>query len=137
MKDGIEPEVLKLDNDDVEFSSCQSGGKGGQNVNKVSTAVRLVHKETGEVVSCREERSQNSNRKKALKRLERKLNKEIKKRHFTEVNTDRKEQVGTGMRGDKIRTYNYREDRIKNHKNGKIVRNIKRVVEQGRIDLIQ
>jgi len=128
---------VQLTNRDVNFSACKSDGPGGQNVNKVSTAVRLTHKETGETVFCHDGRKQGNNRKKALKRLQRKLNKQAKKKHQLEENTNRKEQVGVGMRGDKIRTYNYRENRIKNHKTGKIVRDIKSVVEQGRIDKIQ
>lgn len=126
-----------MSNKDVYFTSCRASGSGGQNVNKVSSAVRLKHKETGETVFCQEERKQGSNRKKALKRLERKLNKQKKKKHKSEEDEKRRDQVGSGMRGDKIRTYNYKHNRVTNNENGKVVNSIKKIVEQGRIDLIQ
>jgi len=128
---------IELTKKDVETSVCRSDGPGGQNVNKVSTAVRMEHKETGETVFVHDGRSQDQNRKKAFKRLEKKLNKQKKKNRHQEVNAERKEQIGCGKKGDKIRTYNYREDRVKNHKNGKIVWDVRKIVEQGRIDLIQ
>lgn len=128
---------IKLDKCDVDFSACRAGGNGGQNVNSRSTAVRLVHKGTGEVVECREERYQGRNRDKALKRLEYRLNNKRQQEYEQKVGAERKEQVGCGMRGDKIRTYNYRENRVTNHLTGKSVKALKDIVEGGRIDLIQ
>ena len=72
-----------------------------------------------------------------MKRLERKLNKKKRKKDKAKNDAERKDQIGSGMRGDKVRTYNYRENRIKNHKTGKIVKNIRKVVDQGYIELIQ
>lgn len=129
--------AISLTEGDVEMQTCRSSGHGGQNVNKLSTAVRLTHRETGETVFCQDERKQGRNRKKALQRLERKLNKQKKAGHEKRVAAERKDQVGSGMRGDKIRTYNYRENRVTNHLTGKSVRRLREIVEQGRIDLVQ
>lgn len=130
-------EGVKLSDSDVYFEGCRAQGNGGQNVNKVSSAVRLMHKETGETVFCQEERYQNKNRKKALKRLEDKLNNKMMGNLKSEEDSNRREQVGLGMRGDKIRTYNYREYRVTNHVNGKISRQLVEIVEQGKLELIQ
>jgi len=127
---------IQVGRDDVEFSASKSGGHGGMNVNKRSTAVRLKHRETGEVVSCREERRQGQNKQKAMKKLERRLNRKNIKKQVQQETRERKEQVGSGMRGDKIRTYNYRENKITDHRSGKSTRRLREIVEQGRLDLI-
>ena len=128
---------ITVSNDDVSFAAFRAGGKGGQNQNKVSSAVRLTHKETGMAIECREERHQGMNKQKALKKIENRLNSEAQSKIKKVEDADRKEQVGCGMRGDKIRTYNYRENRVTNHINGNSVRRLREVVECGRIDLIQ
>jgi len=128
---------VKVRREDVEFSACRAGGCGGQNVNKRSTAVRLVHKQTGEVVSCREERQQGQNRDRALTWMEERLNDERKKKHKRKEDETRKSQVGCGMRGDKVRTYNFRENRVTNHLTGKSVKRLDEILESGRIDLIR
>ena len=127
---------IKLERKDVDFSACRAGGHGGQNVNKRSTAVRLTHRETGETVVCREERLQGQNKARALRKLESRLNEDASKKHKQEEDFIRKNQVGCGMKGDKIRTYNYRENRVTNHKNGKSVNRLREIVEDGRIELI-
>ena len=103
---------------DIIIESCKSSGAGGQHINKTESAVRLTHKPTGIVIECQEERSQFKNRDKALKMLKTKLY-DIK---ITEQNekiaSDRRSQVGTGDRSERIRTYNYPQGRVTDHRIG-------------------
>jgi len=103
---------------DIKIESCKSSGAGGQHVNKTESAVRLTHKPSGIIIECQEERSQYKNRDKAMKLLKAKLF-DIKQREQADkIASDRKSQVGTGDRSERIRTYNYPQGRVTDHRIG-------------------
>ncbi len=104
--------------EDIEMQVYRSSGAGGQHINKTSSAVRLIHKPSGIVVNCQEERSQVQNRAKCMQMLASKLYAREQERITSEVTSERRSQVGTGMRNERIRTYNFPQGRVTDHRIG-------------------
>ncbi|MBP3605434.1 MAG: peptide chain release factor 1 [Clostridia bacterium] len=104
---------------DIKFESCKSSGSGGQHINKTESAVRLTHKPTGLVIECDSERSQLQNKEQAMRVLRTKLYDMKEKEQSDRIASERKSQVGSGDRSEKIRTYNYPQSRVTDHRIGK------------------
>jgi peptide chain release factor 1 len=120
---------IHISPDDIEFEAFRSGGHGGQNVNKVSTAVRIKHKPSGIVVTASVERSQNQNREVAMKLLRAQLwEREIAKRD-EELSSLKSTQVGRGDRSEKIKTYNFPQDRLTDHRINKSWKNLPLILD--------
>ena len=112
---------VEVNTADLKFESCKSSGAGGQHINKTESAVRLTHKPTGIVIECDQERSQLQNKERALRILYTKLYDMKQKEQTDAIASERKSQVGTGDRSEKIRTYNYPQSRITDHRINKTV----------------
>jgi len=124
---------INIPESDLEIEVFRSSGAGGQNVQKNSTAVRLTHKPTGMVVTCQDERSQLQNKLRALSILRARLFEMEEEKRRTEIESDRRSQVGTGERSEKIRTYNYPQNRVTDHRIGLSNYNLPAVMD-GAID---
>ncbi|MDO8670438.1 MAG: peptide chain release factor 1 [Dehalococcoidia bacterium] len=125
----VEEVEVEVNPDDLRIDVFCSGGAGGQNVNKVATAIRITHNPTGIVVTCQDERSQLKNKTKAMSVLRARLYDIESRKQQQEVSSARKLQVGTGDRSEKIRTYNYPQDRVTDHRIGMTVHNLPGVLE--------
>jgi len=124
----IRPEDLKID-------TYRASGAGGQHVNKTESAIRITHVPTGVIVACQEERSQHQNREKAMRILRSKILEEKIRTQEKEIAASRKTQVGTGDRSEKIRTYNFPQSRITDHRIGVSVHNVEDVLN-GKLDVL-
>ena len=114
----VEDVEIEINPSDLIFESCKSSGAGGQHINKTESAVRLTHKPTGIVIECQEERSQFKNKDKALKLLRTKLFDMKQAEQNEKIASERRSQVGTGDRSERIRTYNYPQSRVSDHRIG-------------------
>ncbi len=127
---------VNIGEDDLRIDIFHAGGHGGQNVNKVATAVRIVHEPTGLVVVCQDERSQYKNKSKAMTILRSRLYAAEQDRQQAAISNSRKAQIGSGDRSEKIRTYNYPQDRVTDHRIGASMHGMQRIMDGGLKDLI-
>jgi peptide chain release factor 1 len=127
---------IDINTDDLRIDIFHSGGAGGQNVNKVSSAIRITHLPTGMVVVCQDERSQLQNKIKAFSVLRTRLLDAERRKQEEAITSDRRSQVGTGERAEKIRTYNYPQDRISDHRVDVSFHNLPKIMDGSLDELI-
>jgi len=131
----VEEAQFEINPNDLKIDTFRASGHGGQHVNKVSSAVRITHLPSATVVTCQDERSQHKNRVKAMKILRARLAAVEQEKQQRAIDKQRRQQVGTGERSEKIRTYNYPQNRITDHRIGLSLHNLDTIIE-GDLDTI-
>lgn len=129
----IEDEDIEIPDSDLEIETHRASGAGGQHINKTDSAVRIVHRPTGITVNCQDGRSQMSNRETALKIIKARVYDYYKQKKAEEEGAIRRSKIGTGDRSEKIRTYNYPQNRVSDHRIGLTINQLDRIVE-GKLD---
>ncbi len=128
---------VKLDSKDIRIEAFSASGPGGQNVNRNYTAIRVTHVPSGQVVSCQDEKSQHRNKEKALKILRTRLMDIAQREQQEKISKDRRSQVGTGERSEKIRTYNFPQSRLTDHRLNQSLHNIEGILDGDLDELIK
>ena len=128
---------VPINEKDLRIDTYRSSGAGGQHVNKTESAIRITHLPTGIVVTCQDERSQRQNREKAIRILQAKLLEIERQKAEDEITSSRRSQVGAGDRSEKIRTYNFPQSRLTDHRIGFSVHNLSAVMEGDLEDVIK
>ncbi|MBQ1509152.1 MAG: peptide chain release factor 1, partial [Erysipelotrichaceae bacterium] len=125
----VEDEDVEIPDSDLEIETHRSSGAGGQHINKTDSAVRIVHKPTGITVNCQDGRSQMANRETALRIIRARVYEYYKNKKLEEEGAIRRSKIGTGDRSEKIRTYNYPQNRVSDHRIGLTLNQLDRIME--------
>jgi peptide chain release factor 1 len=127
---------VKINMSDIKIDTYRASGAGGQHVNKTDSAVRLTHLPTGVVVACQEGRSQYENKDKAMAMLRTKIYDKLQQENEARIGAERKSKIGTGDRSEKIRTYNYPQNRVTDHRISLTIQQLDRIVDGDLEDII-